>query len=316
MFTLRATNPFRRCKNRVNPPVGNHLSPEKGALLIGRPTRISNTDTETLGAAFVAAFEVTDIRYAVAYYGPFLREIPRRLGNSTVLDAAVRALSTAYPFFHKGSYPPVVLGLYGQSLRALRECLNNPVEAQTPNTLCALYLITICQENTMRLSLGIVRLSLTCSKRRQYTSGIALSKWRWLSHYVCPYLLRIFDPGNGALMSEAVFFCDEITMQAELASSYRPVGSAYVPLCLVVAWAASENLVQSARIEAILGEYQTDFADIPWISRAIWLASTLDSHRIRVISGRQCEQYLQDTVSPTATRYGLGTRKKGHSVRP
>jgi hypothetical protein len=115
------------------------------AVWVGGPTRMPSTDTSRMAAAFVAAFQVTDIRYAMAYYGPFLRDIPRRLGNSTVLDSAARALSTAYPLLRAGSYPPNALVLYGQSLRALRECLNDPVEARTPDTLCAVYLITICQ---------------------------------------------------------------------------------------------------------------------------------------------------------------------------
>ncbi|CAI7643341.1 unnamed protein product [Penicillium glandicola] len=368
-----------------------------------------------MAAAFVAAFQVTDVRYAVSYYGPFLRDIPRRLGNSTVLDSAVRALSTAYPFLHTGSYPPNVLVLYGQSLRALRECLNNPVEARTPNTLCAVYLITICQlmvniyhkswlgkhddsltshseaiahllraaalhewkstfEMEMVITLcvpiileGIVnprinmdweiwelissfkrRLSASRDNNRsqvttelhhlamfpkfvqtpephlpeiaktymqlrldaqqikqyldQYAGAIPVSfsssevvrhsriqaAYTMLSTLavLLNSLLRVFDPWNASLVSEAVFLCDEIATQAELASCYRPVGAGYIPLCLVVAWAASDNLVQLARIERILSEYQSDFADVPWMSRAVWLASTLDSHRIRVISGR------------------------------
>lgn len=121
------------------------FSAGKKVVFIEGPARVPSTDTSIMAAAFVAAFQVADIRYAIAYYGPFLRDIPRRLGDSTVLDSAVRALSTASPFLHTGSYPPNVLFLYGQSLRALRECLNNPTEARSPNTLCAVYLIIICQ---------------------------------------------------------------------------------------------------------------------------------------------------------------------------
>lgn len=127
------------------PKLRSSPSAGKRVVFIGGPTRVPSTDTSIMAAAFVAAFQVTDIRYAMTYYGPFLRDIPRRLGNSTVLDSAVRALSTAYPFLHTGSYPPNVLFLYGLSLRALRECLNDPAEARNPNTLCAVYLIIICQ---------------------------------------------------------------------------------------------------------------------------------------------------------------------------
>ena len=125
-------------------------------------------------------------------------------------------------------------------------------------------------------------------------------------------LLRAFDPWNASLMSESVFLCDEITAQAERASCYRPVGAGYIPLCLVVAWAASDNLVQLARIEAILSEYQSDFAEVPWMSRAIWLASTLDSHRTRVMSGKKSPELLLE--ADIGGNHGAGTQKT--SVHP
>ncbi|CAP85504.1 hypothetical protein EN45_059800 [Penicillium chrysogenum] len=403
------------------------------AVWIGKPTRVPSTDTSKMAAAFVAAFQVTDIRYAMAYYGPFLRDIPRRLGNSTVLDSAVRALSTAYSLLHAGSYPPKALVLYGQSLRALRECLNDPVEARTPNTLCAVYLITICQswlgkhddsltshseaiahllraaalhewKSTFEMELvitlcvpiileGIINprikmdsefWQLASSFRRRLSASrdnnqpqsatelqhlamfpkfvqnpeshlaeiaktymqLRLDAQRVKQHLdqcaetvlvsfsssevarhcriqaayamlstlavLLNSLLRVFDPWNASLVSEAVFLCDEIATQAELASCYRPVGAGYIPLCLVVAWAASDNLVQLARIEAILSEYQSDFAEVPWMSRAIWLASTLDSHRIRVMSGKQSPESSLEADSGDS--HGAGTKKA--SVRP
>lgn len=128
-------------------------------------------------------------------------------------------------------------------------------------------------------------------------------------------LLRIFDPCNPSLMSEALLFCDEIAIQAELASCYRPVGSAYIPLCLVVAWAASDNLIQLTRIERILVEYQADFAEIHWMSRASWLASTLDHHRMRLMTGKQLIKSPSDAISQDGTRHNIDTPTQGHSVR-
>ncbi|KAJ5963207.1 uncharacterized protein N7479_003083, partial [Penicillium vulpinum] len=351
------------------------------------------------------------ILYAVAYYGHFLQDIPRRLGNSTVLDSAVRALSTAYPFLHTGIYPPNVLVRYGKSLRDLRECLNNPVEARTPNTLCAVYLTTICQPDLIELFnppnansikqeliswLGKHDNSLTNHSEAiaHILRAAALNEWKgtsemamvttlcvpigifdrrikmdsefWelissfkpglsalrannqlqstielqhlamfpqfvkspeLQHakiaktYIqlrldgqqirphldkCPEtilvlissseavrhsphailstlavlmnsLLQNFDTWNASLVGEAVLLFDDITIQAELAS--------------LVAWATSDNLVQLARIEAVLSEYQSDFADVPWMSRATWLVSTLDSHRIRVRAWKEHPQF-------------------------
>jgi hypothetical protein len=114
----------------------------------GRPTSLSSTDTDLIAAKFIEVLQVTDIRYALVYYGPFFRDIPRRLGQSPVLDSAVHAISAAYPFLHTGSYSPTALARYGKSLRALRECLDNADEARASNTLCAVYLITVCQVST------------------------------------------------------------------------------------------------------------------------------------------------------------------------
>lgn len=98
-----------------------------------------------LASSLIGTLNITDIRYALEYYGYFLKDIPRRLGSSAALDAAVKALVTAYPYFHGRDFPPDALLQYGRSLRALRESLGDSNEARSANTLCAVYIITICQ---------------------------------------------------------------------------------------------------------------------------------------------------------------------------
>jgi hypothetical protein len=100
-------------------------------------------------------------------------------------------------------------------------------------------------------------------------------------------LLRVFDPFNPILTDETAHFCDEIITQAKLADCYRPVGSAYIPMCLIVAWVATDDIFQLAKIESVLADYQSDFAEVPWMSRAAWLGSTLNEHRVRIATGKQ-----------------------------
>jgi hypothetical protein len=108
--------------------------------------QISNQmPSNELAISFACTLTITDVRYDITYYGAFLKEIPRRLGSSVALDASVKAVVTAYPYFRHQNFSPDVYMEYCNSLRALRESLNDPVEAQSPNTLCAVYLITICQ---------------------------------------------------------------------------------------------------------------------------------------------------------------------------
>lgn len=105
----------------------------------------SNEATSTL-TEFVHKLEVQDIRFDLVWaYGGLLREIPKRLGTNSALDAAVSAMTSTAADLAAGYKSPEALVRYGQALTALRTCLGNPVTAQSSSTLCAIYLIWICQ---------------------------------------------------------------------------------------------------------------------------------------------------------------------------
>ncbi|KAJ5179474.1 hypothetical protein N7492_002684 [Penicillium capsulatum] len=367
---------------------------------------VSPLSMDSLSTSFVHSLKISDIRYDLAYYGPFLHDIPRRLGSSRALDASVKTLVTAYPYFHGRGFPPSVFVNFGSSLRALRECLSDPVEARSSNTLCAVYLITICQswlgkyddqltshgeaiahmlrmadpekcqnkferDILMTLSIPVILESISnprvrmepsfweklvsvirgrsagssdtrprpttdiftlakfpdfirdpdscvsemaatylqirddSRKMRQYLdnwsptqtedwcSVALMQRSRYQAGYclvitlglILNTLLRAFDPQNEMLAQESAFYCDEIIDEAELASCYRPLGAAYMALCLVIALASVENPAQHARIETILADYQTDFSETRWRDRAMWLRATFESHRLRIASG-------------------------------
>lgn len=114
-------------------------------ILANCPQISSQMPGNDLAASFANTLTMNDVRWDITYYGAFLNEIPRRLGSSVALDASVKAVVTAYPYFRHQNFSPDAYMEYCNSLRALRESLNDPVEAQSPNTLCAVYLITICQ---------------------------------------------------------------------------------------------------------------------------------------------------------------------------
>ncbi|KAJ5577479.1 uncharacterized protein N7459_006443, partial [Penicillium hispanicum] len=387
------TTPVHRTKSRAI------VSTRQGPL-----PRISvQIPSNELAASFISTLQINDIRYCLGYYGSFLRDIPRRLGTSQALDAAVKALVASYPFFHDRDFPPEALMYHGRSLSVLRESLNDPAEARSANVLCAVYLITICQswigtyddkltshgeaiahllrianlENCkcdfqrnviVTLSVPVILEAIVnprihmdpgfwemvtaftkqsvspdrdTSIPRSTTTLSTLAKfpeyirnpdpylpeiaaaylhlrddsWRmreymmqWPASQMVSYssmsvmqqsryqagytmvvslslilntLLRAFDHGNAVLARESMFFCDEIPDQAELASCYRPLGAAYMALCLVVALSAVEHPQQRARVEAVMADYQTDFKEIRWRERALWLRTTFNSHRLR-----------------------------------
>lgn len=99
-------------------------------------------------------------------------------------------------------------------------------------------------------------------------------------------LLRAFDPNNTVLVTEAFSFCDHIIRESEIACRYRPLGAAYVSLCLVVGCAAAEDPRQLVQLQALLADYSTDFKEINWIERVMWLRASFYSHHLRARSNR------------------------------
>ena len=107
--------------------------------------RTPSNETTMVASKFASTLEVTDLRYDLAWYGAFLKDIPRRLGSNDALDASVSALTVAHSSLHTRQKSPEIFVKYGKALKALRTCLNDPIKARTVETLCAIYLIIICQ---------------------------------------------------------------------------------------------------------------------------------------------------------------------------
>lgn len=76
-----------------------------------------------------------------------LRLVPRRLGINEALDAAADALVTSYTCFIAGSAVATsdVLIKHSNALSALRRVLDDPVKAQSSETLCSTMILLIVQ---------------------------------------------------------------------------------------------------------------------------------------------------------------------------
>ena len=108
-------------------------------------SRTPSNETIKVAGAFISQLEVTDIRYEMSCYGPFLKDIPKRLGINEALDASVSAVTSVFATFYTRQHTVDTFATYGEGLKALRKCLNDPIKAQAPETLCATYLLQICQ---------------------------------------------------------------------------------------------------------------------------------------------------------------------------
>lgn len=95
-------------------------------------------------------------------------------------------------------------------------------------------------------------------------------------------ILRAFDPDDMTMVEESASFSIDIMTVAAHASQYRPLGASYVPLCLIAAWAVTEDPPKQAEVEKMLAEYQRDFVEARWMHCAIWLKNRFESLRRKV----------------------------------
>ncbi|PSK57914.1 hypothetical protein B9Z65_9116 [Elsinoe australis] len=83
-------------------------------------------------------------------FGPFLEDVPRRLGRNAALDASADAVMTAYMAFRRrGTSDPdrnnqVCLNSYGRAVNALRACLSDE-RASSSETLCSTMMLLIVE---------------------------------------------------------------------------------------------------------------------------------------------------------------------------
>jgi hypothetical protein len=95
---------------------------------------------------FIQKLQVRDPRYDICWaYGGLFNEIPKRLGTNAALDASVSAMIAAISGLGNNHKSPELFARYGYALKSLKTCLEDPVAVQSSSTLCAIYVIWICQ---------------------------------------------------------------------------------------------------------------------------------------------------------------------------
>ena len=108
-----------------------------------------SNETTSIASAFIFTLEVKDLRYDLSCYGAFLEDIPKRLGSNIALDASVKVLTSAFSSLYTHQQSLITLSKYVDALKALQICLDDPSQAWTADTLCAVYLLLICQVGTI-----------------------------------------------------------------------------------------------------------------------------------------------------------------------
>lgn len=87
------------------------------------------------------------VQYHLAWtFGDYVAEVPCRLGTNPALDAAAEAVVVSYSTFtDRPNRRGLVLWKYNDAISKLRMCLDDPTLASSPETLCAVMLLLICQ---------------------------------------------------------------------------------------------------------------------------------------------------------------------------
>ena len=109
---------------------------------------LSSPTTRLVSALVDKINPLLDMRYQLVWtFGGFLAEIPRHLGVNSALDTAADTLVAAYAGFCRGNFEPdtSVRRKYSRALCTLRTTLDDPVQAQSSETLCSAMLLMFCQ---------------------------------------------------------------------------------------------------------------------------------------------------------------------------
>lgn len=109
------------------------------------PSPTLRSEIAVIAENLIQILQIDDPRFCVAGIGGFVADIPRRLGTNEALDAGVKAFSAVMLAVRTGRPKTSMFAEYGRALSVLRKLSVTPKKVETVETLCAMYLLTICQ---------------------------------------------------------------------------------------------------------------------------------------------------------------------------
>ncbi|KAL9474038.1 hypothetical protein ACSS6W_008418 [Trichoderma asperelloides] len=397
---LQVVRSSKKARSRASPQFETE-SDSPGSIV-----SIASSRDSARSGAFISLLDITDPSYDLRCYGPWFKDLPRRLGTNEALDAAVEAMVGFYPHLRRHEQSSLSRGSlvkYVNALQALRTCLNDPQKASKAETLCAVYILLICQGWTgkdddqkvshgeglaflltaaesgqssdqfhetirdtlyvpvileaifnprirlgswflrfkdrafgppapithgaqkmmslelkslaripdlirepakyiddisnsyqrMRIEMPLLKASLHLADAlasKSPTSGSIKTRIQYQVSFGllvgCALIfngyLRAFGADDGNMVEEADNMANDAIKLAHDASQYRPLGASFVPLCLIPAWTATDDIGIQQRVVEALMVYQDDFSPATsrgWYIMSYWLRGEMD--RIR-----------------------------------
>src|SRR5690242_1731722 len=108
----------------------------------------SPSQQHELSRALIASISASgSIGLQMSLFGPFIQEVPSRIGHSPALDAAVAVLINTHKslMYKQTSNNVVGINLYLRAIKTLQSCLEDSREGMSTNTLCASVLLGLVE---------------------------------------------------------------------------------------------------------------------------------------------------------------------------
>jgi hypothetical protein len=107
----------------------------------------------------VHILDLNDPAYDISTYGSFVVDLPRLVGSSKSLDAAISAFVAGFNTLRNRTLSKVTaLDRYVYALKTLRESMNDASQVNSVDNMCSIYLIAICQVSDSPAVRGFVAL--------------------------------------------------------------------------------------------------------------------------------------------------------------
>lgn len=148
----RATPHQRKLSQRSGSVSTTSLSPSRSprSPIIRQP---SPSHQHELSRALVASITAaSNVGLQMSVFGPFIQEVPARIGHSPALDAAVAVLVNTHTslLYKRTSNDIVSINLYLRAIKTLQTCLEDCQEGMSTNTLCASVLLGLVEVSCLR----------------------------------------------------------------------------------------------------------------------------------------------------------------------
>lgn len=139
----------RKCKEKAT---NNDCAELTWDHSLSVPNSVSPSTQDSLARSLVASFAIESIGYNLTSYGPYMKELPRRLGHSVALDAAVACLTDAHSKILRRAPVNTVINpyLYLAAVQGLQMALEDTMESASADTLCATALLAVAEVRTSR----------------------------------------------------------------------------------------------------------------------------------------------------------------------